>query len=176
MAKSKARLITASEKVTGLVQRGYELDVELKNLGFEDKGIKAMLADELENEFDDSTSVRIEATSGAAVVSQSEKYAVKGDAETIGKVREAVENGLLGEAVKTEHVLNVPVAERERAAQILQAAGIGATTTVALTVDPAEYRALKESETASEESAEAKKALESITERKVSYRVKYEKI
>jgi hypothetical protein len=176
MGKSKAKLITASEKVVGLVRRGYELDVEIKNLGFEDKGIKKMLSEELEEEFGEDTSVRVEANECAAVVTQSEKFVVKGDAESISAVRDAVENGLLGDAVKTERVLNVPVADREKAAEILKAAGIGATTTVNLTVDPAEYRTLKDSESSSAEAAEAKKTLEGITERKVSYRVKYEKV
>jgi hypothetical protein len=176
MGRSKAKLITASEKVEGLVRRGFELDTEIKNLGFEDKGIKKMLTEELEEEFGEDTSVRVEATGCAAVVTQSEKFVIKGDAETITAVREAAERGDLGDAVKTEQSLNVPVADRQKAAEILKAAGIQATTSVTLTIDPAEYRTLQDSESASAEVAEAKKALEGITERQISYRVKYEKV
>ena len=90
-------------------------------------------------------------------------------------VREAAEKGLLGDAVKVEQALNVPVADRERAAAILQAAGIKATTSANLKIDPAEYRIMRDSEVASVEALEAKKTLQKITSRGVSYRVKYEK-
>jgi len=175
MAK-KPRLITASEKVSNLVNRGYEVDVDLKNLTFEDKGIKKMLADELEAQFGEDTALRVEGTNGAAVISQSETYVLNGNAETVATVREAAEKGLLGDAVKVNKVLNVPADDRERAAEILQAAGIGASTSVELTVVPADYRQLMESETASEETAAARESLKELAERKLSYRVKYEKI
>ncbi len=176
MAKSKARLVTASEKVTGLVDRGYEIDVDLKNLTFEDKGIKTMLGEELGESFGEDSSIRVEGKKGAATISQSEKYAVKGDAESIDKVRKAAEQGLLGDAVTVEQVVNIPLADRERAAQILQAAGISATTSVNVAIVPAEYRALRDSEVSSAEAAQAKEVLDKVAERQVSYRVKYEKI
>lgn len=176
MAKSKTKLITASGQVQGLVEQGYGIDVDIKNLTFKDKGVKKLLSESLKDEFDETTSVRVEATNGAAMVTQSEKYVIKGDAETIVKVREAAENGLLGDAVKTQKVLNVPVADRQKAAKILQAAGISATILVELSIIPAEYRELQNSESASVDSVDAKNALKEVVDRKVSYRIKYEKI
>lgn len=176
MAKSKAKLVTASEKVTGLVDRGFEVDVDLKNLGFEDKGIKKILTEEMAESFGDDTTVRVEGNKAAAIISLSEKYVINGDADTIDKVRKAAEQGFLGNAVEVEQVLNIPPSERERAASILQAAGITATTSVSVSVVPAEYRVLVSSPVSSAEIAEAKATLESVTERQVSYRVKYEKL
>jgi len=173
MGKSKARVITASEKLRALVDEGYGIDVELKNLGFKDKGIKKLLAGELADEFEkDPATLRVEGSLGAAVVTRTEKMRVGGDASA---VVEAVERGLLGDAVKTEQVLNVPVADRGRAAEILQAAGIAATTSVRLSVDPGEFRVLQGSEHESVEEMEAKKVLKDAVEISHSYRVKYEK-
>lgn len=173
--KSKARLVTASEEVARLVDQGYETDVDLKNLTFKDKGIKKVLTDRLEGQFEEGPTIRVEGEQGAAVISQTEKFAINGEAEDVATVRDAAEKGLLGDAVKVEQVINVPVADRERAASILQAAGINATTSVSLAIDPEELRIMRSSQTASVEEIEAEKALEKVTERKVSYRVKFEK-
>ena len=173
--KSKARLVVASEEVRSVVDKGFGIDVELKNFTFEDKGIKSLLAKKLETQFGDDTSIKVEGELGSATVTQSEKFSIKGEAEKVAEVREAAENGLLLEAVKLEQEINVPVADREKAAKILQAAGIKATTSVKMTIDPAELRILRDSETASVESSEAKSVLDSVVERAVSYRVKYEK-
>jgi len=173
--KSNVRTITASEKARGLVDRGYSVDVEMKNLGFEDKGIKKMLAGELEGEFEADSSIRVKGVEGAAVVTQSEKFEIKGDADKVDAVRKDVDKGLLGDVVKVEEVLNVPVADRAKAATILQAAGIKATTSVKLSVDPEEFRVMSSSESESIEALRAAKALKEVVERSVSYRVKYEK-
>lgn len=174
MGKSKARLVTASEKVASLVDEGYGVDVELKNLGFRDKGIKKMLADELAPKFEeDPATLRVEGSEGAAVVTRTEKMKVDGNVDA---VRAAADKGLLGDAVKVEQVLNVPVAERERAAKLLQEAGVDATTSVKLTVDPGEFRILQGSEHESAEEMEAKKVLKDAVDVSHSYRVKYEKV
>jgi len=175
MGKSKARLVTASEQVGGLIDRGYEIDVDLKNLSVEDKGIKKMLGDELGESFGEDTSIAVSGKIGMVTMSRSEKYAIKGDADTVEAVRNAAQDGLLGDAVKTENVLNVPVADRERAANILKAAGILATTVVEMAIDPEEYRTLMASQTTSVEGTEAKQILGGAVEKTVNYRVKYGK-
>ena len=172
----KARLITASEEVTGLVDRGYEVDVDIKNLGFEDKGIKKMLADKLEDEFGDDASIVVEGNQGIATIGRSERFVLNGTADEIDGIRDSAESGFLGDAIKTEVVLNVPVADRKRAANILKAAGIDATTVVQLAVDPEEFRVLRDSPVTSSEAADAKKALADIVESKVTYRVSYKKV
>ena len=175
MGKSKARLVTASEHITGLVDRGFEIDVDLKNLSVEDKGIKKILGDSLEDSFDGDTSIAVVGSSGMATIGRTEKYAIKGDADTVEVVRTAAESGLLGKAVSTETLLNVPVADRERAAAILKAAGIVATTVVNLSIDPEEYRALMGSASASVESVEARNALAEVAVKTVGYRITYSK-
>ncbi len=177
MGKSKARLITANEKVRGLVDRGFDIDVELKNLGFEDKGIKKMLQDELAPEFAGSTEpVRAEGGRAAAMISASEKFEVDAAAPTFEAVRKAVTDGLFGKAVEAELSVNIPVADRERAAQILKAAGIGVTTSTSVSVDPEEYRNLLATTASSTEAAEARKALTAAVVKTTTYRVKYEKL
>jgi hypothetical protein len=147
----------------------------MKNLGFEDKGIKKMLAEGLEEEFSVESSVRVAGSSGAAVVTKSEKFEVKGEAEEVDKVIEAVKKGLIVDAVKLQQVINVPVADRERAASILQAAGIAATVSVKLDVEAKGFRAFVNSESSSVEEIEAKASLKKVVDSSVSYRVKYEK-
>jgi hypothetical protein len=173
---SKAKLITGSEKVLGLVDRGYEVDVEIKNLGFEDKGIKKMLAEELLEEFGDDTSIRVEGSSAAAVVTQSEKFTLDSKSADIVGVHAATERGLLGDAVKLEESLAVPADECQRASEILKAAGIEALVMTKMSVNPAEYRALNDRESVSAEEAQAKEALDRLVKKTVSHRVKYEKI
>ena len=47
MAKKDIRIITASTSLASLIDRGAAVDVELKNLGFEDKGIKSKLGEQV---------------------------------------------------------------------------------------------------------------------------------
>lgn len=177
MGKSNAKLITASETVKGLIDRGFEVDVQIKNLGFEDKGIKKMLADELESSFeDDSTSVRVEGADGAAIVSQFEKYTIDGDAEELAHVEDIADKGFLGDALKVAKVLNIPTSDLERAEEVLREAGIDASLSAKISVSPPDYRALKDRESVSVEETAAYNALSKLINRSVSFRIKYEKV
>ena len=175
MAKSNARLVEANEKVVGLVARGYEVDVESKNLAFEDKGIKKMLADELSEAFGDDSSIAVKGGDGMAVLTKSEKYKVKGDADAIARIAADSEVGYLDGAVSVDLTLNVPEADREKAAAILKAAGINATFTKEVSVDPEKYRALSAGKFASVERVAAKQNLDAVVEQNVTYRITYSK-
>jgi hypothetical protein len=176
MGKSTAKLITASDKVKELVDRGYEVDVEIKNLGFEDSGIKKLLSDELGGSFEGITTVRVEGENAAAVVSQSERYKISGSPEDLTYIEILADKGYLGKSVKVEKALSVPYSDIDKAKQVLKNAGIDASVLFKLSVSPADYRALKDNESASAEETEAYNALSELIERSVSYRVKYEKV
>jgi hypothetical protein len=180
-SKSKARKIVASEKLVGLIDRGFEVDTDLKNLGFEDKGIKKMLTEELEPEFKDGEKtrtepVRVEATKAAATVSIAEKYEVDAANPSFEGVRKAAQAGLYGKVVEMETLINIPSAERERAAMILKAAGIGVTTSTVVSVDPEGYREMLVSPAVSAEAAEARRVLQESVTKTTGFRVKYEKL
>ena len=175
MAKSKARLVVASEEVQGLVDKGFDVDVDLKNKTFEDKGIKHSLSQKLASKFGNDKSIRVEGEKARALVGRTEKFVINGDAESLATVREAVEKGLLSDAVEVEHVLNVPASDRKRAAEVLEAAGIKATTSATMKVKPEGYRTLRDSETSSVELADVKELLQKVIERSISYRIQYEK-
>jgi len=175
MAKKSMRAITASEGIAPVIVRGAEVDTEIKSLTVEDKGIKAKLIEVLAEEIQtDETSVRVEADRSAAVISAAEKTTIRVGADKYGELREAVKKGLLP-IVEMKQSLTVPPAEVERAAEILNEAGVTATVTESLTVKAADVRKMRESETASTEHHEAERALEACLDTDTSYRVKYEK-
>lgn len=176
MAKKQVRVVEASEKLVGLIDQGHEADVELKNWTFKDKGLKKMIGDELEGVFEgDETSIRANGTKASVLFTRSEKFTIGGTADDEEEIRRLADNGLLGSAVSVDTVLNVPVADRVKAAQILKAAGIEATVSTKLSVTAGEYRALIQSRTASTEAKAARDKLVGLVEDEVSFRVKYEK-
>jgi len=175
-SKSSAKLVEVDEHVSVLIDRGYEVDTELKNLTFEDKGIKKMLADNLEEKFGEDTTIVARGQKGQATITVSEKYVVVGDAEAIESTILSAKEGLLGEAVKTSTSVNIPECDMGRAVEILLAAGIGVTVEVGISVDPGAYRALVEGEHTTARSARARDVLKSILEKKTGYRVSYKKV
>jgi hypothetical protein len=175
VAKKIMRAITASEDIAPVIDRGADVDNEIKNLTFEDKGIKTKLIEVLSEEIaDDETSIRVEAERSAAIISAAEKTTIRVGADKYTELRESVKKGMLP-FVDMKQTLTVPPAEVEKAAEALKAAGITVTVTESLTVKAADVRKMKQSESASAEHLAAENALEACLDTDTSYRVKYEK-
>jgi hypothetical protein len=174
MAKKEIRMITASEDVASIIDQGSEIDTELKNLSYKDKGFKKKISESatpLMNE--DELSVRLEGNTAKAVVTASKKYSFAADAEKAPAVIDAFDKGLLSGVLKKSQSVNIPAEKLQEAVSVLQAAGIQATLSTAYSVDGAAYREF--SDEGSPEVAAAKTALDSCVDESTTFRVKYER-
>jgi len=173
---SDVRIITASADVAAIVDRGAEVDENLKNLTYEDKGLKVKITEVGSEAMEDGeSSVKLEGSSSRALVSSSEKLDIDASAERYPEMKDAVDKGLLEGVVTRKMVLTVPQGDVDRAAEALKAAGIDATVSESLSVKAADVKKASESEVASSDHATAQAALKDCLVSKVSYRVKYEK-
>ncbi len=173
MAK-EVRVIVASGDVGSMIDKGAEIDKQIKDLTKEDKAIKNKLYEFSGNSFNDGeTTVRINGEKSSALVSMVEKYELDMESENIQFVLEAIDKGLLCEAVVRERHLAVSEIDMMRALQVLKQAGIGALLADSYTIKPEAVRKIKEKSVHS--SKEERELLESIS-RTASYRVKYESV
>ena len=174
MAKT-IRMVTASEDIAGLIDRGAEVKTTLDNLTYEDKGIKIKIGGAAASALESGeTSIKLEGKRAVAVVSQTEKMTVNAGAERFTELKVAINAGFLASVVEVKKSLMVPPDDISRAAEALKAAGITATVVESLSVKPDDVRAMRESEVSSAEEAQARKVLEECLESEVSYRVKYD--
>jgi len=167
--------IMASEDMAKIIERGAEVDTEIKNLTFEDKGIKAKLVTMAGEVIGEDTSVRFSATHSAAVISAIEKVEFDASAEKAGIVKDAVRCGLLGGVVEWKQSLIIPPGQVENARKILNAAGISSTIEEDWEVKPSGYREFTGSTHASIEADNLGKVLKGAVRKTVTYRVKYER-
>lgn len=173
MAKKEIRKIVASEDVAGLIDRGAEIDTELKNLTYQDKGHKKKITEVAENLLQEGElSVRVAGKNASAVITASEKYSFNGSNERAAEVTSAAENGILGGVVKVSTSVAIPPADIERAVKVLNEAGIQATLSKSYGIDAQKYRDF--SDEGSPEVAAVKGILDECVEKAVSFRVKYE--
>jgi hypothetical protein len=174
---SNVRVITASADMAAIVDRGADVDENLKNLTYEDKGLKAKITEAGSEAMEgDETSVKLEGSHARALISTSERLDIDASAERYSEMKAAVDKGLLEGIVDRKLVLTVPMGDVDRAAEALQAAGIEATVSESLSVKKADVKKAAESEVASTDHATAQAALKDCLVSKVSYRVKYEKV
>jgi hypothetical protein len=177
MAKKISRTMTASDDVAAIVDRGGEVDVQMKNLSTEDKGIKKRIADEVERGLQDGElSLRLEGKKAVAAVSVVEKYELNASADRFEDADKAIRAGQFGDVVKVVKVLNIPPAKVEAAFAVLKQMGM---TDVLLEtcydINPEEFRVLSGSMASSPEKQAAIDALKSCVVRKATFRVGYEK-
>ena len=174
MAKKEVRIVQASEDIKAMVDKGADIDIEMKNLTFEDKACKQGITDFVENNASEDDSVQIEGERAIALVSKAEKLEICAGAETFPEMVKAAKQGLLDDVVKMKKSLVVPVADIDRAAEILNEAGVGASVVEDFGVTAAAMRKHKERKMASEDVEKATDALEGCLDVSHSYRVKYQ--
>ena len=172
-AKREVRVITASEDVAAIIDRGFEVDEQIKKLTTEDKGCKAKLTDVAKPQIgEDEVSVRLTGKVGAVVVSGAEKVELDVTAELFPKVRKAIDTGLLSDIVERSVQLVVLPENVEKAAAVLNKAGIKAAVAETLKVTAEKLRSVT---TASVEAGLARADLAKCVKRETTYRVKFEK-
>ena len=177
MAKREIKAVQASSDVAAIVDRGADVDVQIKNLGFEDKGLKTKITEAAQNQLNPGElSVRLIGKTAAAVVSGVEKIELDVSAESFSIVREAILNGLMTGIVERNVSLIVPPGDVEKAAEVLKTAGIRATVTESIKIvdsdilNNSNYAVLTQAHL-----AQAVEALRKCVKKDVSFRVKYEK-
>jgi len=173
---SDLRVITASDDLAAVVDRGAELDKQIKELSKEDSGVKSKIIEQMSGEIQDGeVSVKIQGNEAVAVLTASESMSVDSGAEQFPSLRESLDKGFLQTVVEEKISLIVPPEDVERAAQILKDAGIDATTSYSVSAKAVDVRKMRESESASVEETEARNTLESCLSVKTTHRIKYEK-
>jgi len=174
MAKKDVRVVKVPDDIAGMIDKGVDIDNEVKNLTFEDKACKQGITDFAKNELEkDESSVLLEGKKGIALVSQVQSYKVEGGADTFPEMVRTAKLGLLGGVVKMERTLVVPPSKIDEAVEALIQVGISASIVEDFSVKPADYRKHKEVKTASEDVQKATEALNGCLSVSDSYRVKY---
>lgn len=177
MAKREIKAVAASADVAAIIDRGADVDAQIKNLGFEDKGLKTKITEAAQNQLDEGElSVRLLGKTAAAVVSGVEKVELDVGSEQFSQVREAIDKGLLTDVIERTVSLVVPPGDVERAADELRKAGIRATVTESLKVVDSSVLTGANKFVGSVQAGEAVAALSKCVKRDVSFRVKYERI
>lgn len=177
MAKREIKAVTASADVAAIIDRGADVDAQLKNLKFEDSGLKTKITEAGQNQmFDGELSVRLLGQKSAAIVSGVEKVELDASASEFPVVRAAIDKGLLEGTVERTIQLVVPPGDVERAAAALVKAGIRATVSESLSVTTDAVRTIQASRASVPEKAAAEVALLACVKKDVSFRVKYERI
>ena len=176
MAK-EIRLITASADLVSTVDRGAQVDSEIKTLTVEDKAIKAKITGFIDDEFKEGeTNLKLAGTKAEAVVTAVEKYTLNASAPSYPELRKAVDSGLLQGIVDKSQQLAVPPEQIVKAAEALKKAGVPATIVESFSVNAAAYRESMSSEVSSPEQTVARRNLKACVSREVAFRVKYEKM
>ncbi len=177
MAKREIKAVTASADVAAIIDRGADVDAQIKNLGFEDKGLKGKITEAARNQLDEGElSVRLLGKFASATVSGVEKIDLDMSSEQFPKVREAINNGLLNGIVDRTQTLTLPPADVERAAEVLSKAGIKAVVTESLKVSAESLRSMASGKTMLVQQADAFVALTKCLIKDVSFRVKFDKL
>lgn len=176
MAKKEMRMIVASEDLAAIVDRGYDLDTEIKNKTFEDKGIKTKITESVSGQIQTGeTSVRLEGNVGVAVVTAVESMELDLGAKRLPEVLAAVDSGVLGGWVDKRRSLVVDQADAEKARDILVKAGVNANVVISMKVSAETLRDQKAGAFGPPEQKVALEALNESIKRETTYRVKYEK-
>lgn len=174
MAKKEIRMLTASGDMAAVVDRGSDLDTQIKNLTFEDKGIKTKLTETFSKEIGrGETSVKVGGTRAAAVITAAESVAVDYASDKFAGLMKDVESGLLDGVVERKMSLLVPSEKVKEAAEVLKKAGLNASVTDVLSV---KAETLRNTEAGSAEQGKALANLKACVKVETTYRVKYEKV
>lgn len=173
--KITARVVVATGDVAGLVDRGHEVDIQKKNLDFEDKGIKTKLGEAADGLMEDGEmSIRLEGEKAAALVSVSEKYDIDASCPEFPDVDKAVRAGVLSPAVSIQRTLCIPQDKVEAAFALLKSAGLpDVSLQVGYVIDPEEYRVLSGSVHSDPAKAAAVEALKKSVVCKSGTRISY---
>lgn len=171
MAKAKVRMVTASVDIKALVDKGFGVDTEIKNLSYQDKAIKTSISETVGAEIDTTVESSVKVAGDHAVATVSKRIALKLDdgAEEYNTVIAAVDNGLLDGVVEKKLGLAVPPEKVAEAAKILEAAGINTTVTKSYKVIPAADRPA----IGSVEEDQARKALSKAVTEDAVFSIKY---
>jgi len=174
-AKKEVRQIVAADQLANLIDRGATVDIEIKNFGYEDKGLKTKISEQVSTLFSEGEqSLRFDGKAARALVSKVESCELNTGADTFVAVKAALDKGLLKDVVSEKQVLSVPPSVAVKAAEILKAAGLAVSLATSYEVDPDSYRELLSKATSTVEEDEARKALAAAVKKDTTYRIKYE--
>jgi hypothetical protein len=178
MAKREIRAVEASSDVAAIIDKGADIDTQITNLGFEDKGLRKKVENLAKEQMGDGDlSLRLLGKTSAALVSGVEKVELNMSAEQFPDVQAAISKGLLAGLVDRNLTLVVPPADVERAAAELAKAGIRANVVESMKVSGDKLREeMAPGKIASREYTEALHSLNACVKRDVTFRVKYERI
>lgn len=173
MAK-EIRKIVASETVAPIIDKGGEIDSQIKALTEQDKSVKAQIIETVAKQIRETeVSVKVLGIKSSATVTAAERYTFNMATPEFSDIKKAVESGLLQNVVDRKLELAVSEANVEKAVEILKANGIMASSLVSWSVNPEKYRDFTQSESASLEENKLRQSLKKCLVKEVNHRVKY---
>lgn len=175
-AKDNIRVITASEddgEFVSLIDRGADVDADLKELSKEDKTIKTQIKEVVEKLLEhDEVSIRIKGNEATALVTAAETYTLKPVPALRKDILTLIEEGVLTGVIERKQQLVVSPENIERAADILKKAGVtGAEVTENFSINAEGFRKFKK-EFADKEFVNK---LDNSVTLDTTFRVKYER-
>jgi hypothetical protein len=174
--KSMLRIATVDERLSSLVDRGFEVDVLLKNLGTEATGTKKILGEEGTKLLQDGEkAVKLSGNVALATISTIEKYEIDASHEKFPVADAAIRSGAFSDAVKVTRTLAIAPEKVEEACELLQKAGFSVMVQTSYDIDPEEFRVLTDSTPSSPQSQQAVDALKACAVKKTTTRVGFEK-
>jgi len=174
MGKTVIRAITASEDVGGMIDQGAEVDIEIKNLTFRDKGFKVKISEAASPDMlDGEKSLTLNGRVSSATVTSTDKATLDASKEGFGLVERSAREDTFRDALKIKRSVQIPGADLDKAVKILQAAGVDASLKTEVSVNASEFRKLEPN--GEQDHDEALDALRSCVGIETSFRVKYGK-
>jgi len=181
MAKKQAKQVkevVVAEDFQKIIDRGLDVDTSIKNLTYEDSGIKHKLQDvAVENISDGEKSVVLIGTRAKASVVVVEKSTLNNDAPSFAEAQTAIRIGTLRDIVTRVLTLSIAQEKIALAKDILMQNGIDVEIEEALTISKPELKKSMENISSfSEVKKNAVLALNNSMKIETSYRVTFDKI
>jgi hypothetical protein len=174
--KSTLRVASVDERLSSLVDRGFEVDVQLKNLGTEATGTKKILGEEGVTLLQDGEkAVKLAGNIALATISTVEKYEIDASNEKFPLADAAIRSGAFSDAVKVSRTLAIAPEKVEEACALLQKAGFSVMVQTSYDINPEEFRVLTGSTSSTPQLQQAVDALKACAVKKPTTRVSFEK-
>jgi len=171
---AKARMITASVELAPLIDKGAVVKKSLDDLAYTDKAIKVSITESYAGSFqDEESSIRIAGEKSAAMITRRQSVEVDAaKAADFAVIRAAAKMG--DSRISLKRSLKLGERDIERAAAILEAAGIKANVEESVGMKPDDYRSIVRGAAPTPEAVALRTAVAACATVADTFAVKYE--
>lgn len=176
MAKKEIRIITASEELAAVIDRGADLETQVENLTYESKGIKAKISFAANGQkAETEISVKLKGNLSTAIATSVEKVELDVSSPTYPEFKKAVDAGFLTDVVEKKLKLVIPPEQVAAAMAILSTSGLKVSLVEEFSTSAKKIRELAETTPSSPEAAAAVAALNGCVKKTANWRIDYER-